>query len=197
MRNYIIATAMLSVVSTTALADDFDNNTASATFLSGSTSVRVDVDEDGLQEIEPLSVITSYDMGIFQSDVVGGFAYDFDTDEISVIGQYNVSTVVGITEMYGSAEVEYRTIQTDFSDGDFYVNPSVGVNAVFNETFSAFAEVGYSWNATDDWAEQGGYTEIGMPINTGYGFAITPSLIRGFDDSLEETNFNLDVSYTF
>lgn len=197
MNNYIIASAMLSMVATASLADDFENNTVSMSFATNNTQTVLDVAEDGVQDIEATTLITSYEMGIFQSDVNGGFAYDFITDEISVLGQYNMHTVVGNTLLYGGTELEYRTTNTDFSEGDFYVTPSIGVNTVFNETLSVFAEVEYSWDMTNDWAAQGGTVEIGMPINLSYGVVVTPSLVRGFDDVTEETNINLDIAYVF
>lgn len=197
MKTIIMTSAAIAMLASASLADDFDRNTMTTTIETSSTVTEFAFDEDGLTGFETSVTTFAYDIGSIQSAVNGGFAYDFNTDELSLIAQYGVMTYASNLTVYGTAEVEYRTAQTDFSNGDVFVNPYAGVDYAFAEKASVFAEVGYSWNATDDWAEQGGYVEIGVPVYTDYNISITPSVVQTFDDGVETANFNLDVAYTF
>ena len=198
MKNYIFASAIVAAMSTPALADDFDNNTVTATVVTNASEFQLSFDDAGsVTDFETNFTAFAYDIGSVQTSVRTGFAYDLASDEISLIGQYTAMTYASDLTVYGTAEIEYRTTETDFSDGDFYANPSAGVDYAFAEIASVFAEVGYSWNINDSWEKQGGYVEVGMPVYTNYSVTITPSIVQGFDDGIEEANFNLDVTYTF
>lgn len=197
MKNIMLMTATISTLATASMADNFDNNVYTATVETGAAEIQFGFADEALATFEGGITAVTYELGTAQSVVQAAFAYDFDTDEISILGSHTTTAYAANFSVYGTSELEYRTPETDLSDGDFYVNPSVGADYAFNNTVSVFGEVGYSWNASDDWAKQGGYVEVGMPIDTSYNIVFTPSVFRGFDDGLDETNLNIDMTLNF
>lgn len=197
MKNIMLMTGTISTLATASMADNFDNNVYTTTIETGAAEIQLGFADEALATFEGGITALTYDIGTAQSVVQAAFAYDFDTDEISILGSHTTTAYAANFSVYGTSELEYRTPEIDLSNGDFYVNPFVGTDYTLNNTVSMFGEVGYSWNASDDWAEQGGYVELGMPIYTGYNIVFTPSVVRGFDDGLDETNLNVDVTLNF
>jgi opacity protein-like surface antigen len=198
MKTILATLALITTMATSAMAADFDNNTYGVTVTSGALDFALDANEDGLTDFEVGATGLAYTVGAVDANVRGALSYNLDTDTIGVRGEYNVdwSTATNTT-VYGTAAVEYATVNTDLKDGDFFFDPSVGASYAFSDGVSVFGEVGYTWNASDDWSRAGGYVEVGVPFTVVDNVTVTPSLVRGFDTGSDETNFNLSVGLKF
>lgn len=198
MKTFLTTVAIATALSTAAIAGDFDNTTFGVDATSGALDLSVDGTEDGLTAFAVGATGFAHEVAGIDASVRGELAYDFGSDAIGVRGEYNVVTAVAPNmTVYGSAAIQYATLNTDLSDGDFYFDPSAGVTYAFNEMVSVFGEVGYAWNMSSDWDRVGGYVEVGMPLNVTNSVAVIPSLVRGFDDGVEETNASLRVAVSF
>lgn len=198
MKTFLTASAFVAAMSTAAFAGNFDTTLLGVDATSGALDFSVDATEDGMTAFAVGATGFAHQVAGFDASVRGELAYGFDADAIGVRGEYNVvrATAQNMT-VYGSAAVQYVTLNTDLSDGDFYFDPSVGVTYAFNDTVSMFGEVGYAWNMSNDFDRVGGYVEIGMPVNVTDSVTFVPSLVRGFDDGVEETNLSLRVAVSF
>jgi len=198
MKTILATLALITTMATSAMAADFDNNTYGVTVTSGALDFALDANEDGLTDFEVGATGLAYTVGAVDANVRGALSYNLDTDTIGVRGEYNVNWAAATnTTVYGTAAVEYATVNTDLKDGDFFFDPSVGVSYAFADGVSVFGEVGYTWNASDDWSRAGGYVEVGVPFTVVDNVTVTPSLVRGFDTGSDETNFNLSVGLKF
>ena len=198
MKTILMTVALVAAMGSTAMAGDFDNNTFGVSVTSGALDFAVDASEDGMTDFEVGATVFNYTVGAVDANVRTALSYNLDTDTIGVRGEYNVDWAAATaTTVYGTVAVEYATIETDLGNGDFFVDPSIGVAYAFNDRVSVFGEVGYTWNASDDWSRQGGYVEVGVPFAVVNNVTVTPSLVRGIDDGVEETNLNLSVALSF
>ena len=198
MKTFLTAAALTLGMATVAMAGDFDNNTFGVEVTSGVLDFSVDASENGMTDFAVGATGFAHKLGTFDASVRGELSYNFDADTIGVRGEYNLVTALeqNLT-LYGSAAVEYVTAETDLADGDFYFDPSAGVAYAFDDKLSVFAEVGYTWDMSNDFNGLGGYLEVGMPYNLTDNFTVTPSIVQGFDDGVEEMNLRLVASVSF
>lgn len=203
MKTTILAMiAALGLTAGTVSADNFDNNTYGVNVTSGVLDFGIDANDDGVTDIETGITGFGYTVGDFEGELRAALTYDLDADTIGVRGEYNAGYDLGSNlQAYGTAAVEYVTLDNDLGNGDFFFDPSVGVSYTFSNTVSVFGEVGYTWDLTNDNVgagfEDSGYVEVGMPIALNSTVTVTPSLVRGFDTTDDETNVNLDVTLNF
>ena len=198
MKTLLITTIIAASVSSAALADNFNNNTLGLTLQSGVLDFSIDANKEGLTDFEVGVTGLAHTLGNADATVRGALKYNLDNDTIGIIGEYNpVWTLGTYTSIYGSAAVEYVTADNDLGNGAVFFDPSIGAAYQITDRVSVFGELGYAWNIDNDWARVGGYVEVGMPITLSETIAITPSLVRGIDDGIEETNLNLSVALSF
>lgn len=203
MKTTILAMiAAFGVTVGAASADDFDNNTYGLNVNSGALDFGIDANEDGITDFETGVTGFNYTIGRFEGELRAALAYDLEGDKISVRSEYNADYFLGGNfTAYGSAAVEYVTLESDLADGDFFFDPSAGVSYAFSDSVSVFGETGYTWDLTDDHVgagfEDNGYFEAGVPIAVNDTVTITPSVVREIDTVEEETNLNLDVTLNF
>lgn len=194
--------AALGVTAGAASADDFDNNTFGLNVNSGALDFGIDANEDGLTDFEAGLTGFEYAVSRFEGELRTALAYNFDEDTIGIRGEYNADYYLGRNfTVYGSAAVEYVTPETDLSDGDFFFDPSAGVDYAILDSVSVYGELGYTWDLTNDHVaadfEDNGYVEVGVPFAVNDTVTVTPSVVREIDTVDEETNVNLDVTLNF
>ena len=194
--------AAFGITATAAVADDFDNNTYGINITSGVMDFAIDGNEDGITDLETGLTGFGYTAGAYEGEVRTALAYNLDDDTIGIRGEYNAAYDLSTDlSVYGTAAVDYTTLETDLGNGDFFFDPSAGVSYTVNNTVSVFGEVGYTWDLTDDHVGAGftdsGYVEAGVPLAINSTVTVTPSIVREFDTADDETNFNLDVTLNF
>ncbi len=198
MKTFLMTSAFVAAMTTASFAGDFDTTVLSTSLTSGTMDFSVDATEDGATDFAVGVTAFSYTAGGFDASARGELNYNLDADTIGVRGEYNVARATASNAtVYGSAAIEYVTTETDLTDGDFFLDPSVGVTYAFTDAVSVFGEVGYTWNMSSDWNRLGGYVEVGLPVNVTNSATVTPSLVRGIDDGVEETNAQLAVAFAF
>ncbi len=198
MKTFLMTSAFVAAMTTASFAGDFDTTVLSTSLTSGAMDFNVDATENGMADLAVGVTAFSYSAGGFDSSIRGELSYNLDADTIGLRGEYNVvRAIASNATVYGSAAVEYVTAETDLADGDVFLDPSVGVTYAFTDAVSVFGEVGYTWNVSNDWDRLGGYVEVGLPVNVTDSVTVTPSLVRGIDDGVEETNAKLAVVFAF
>jgi opacity protein-like surface antigen len=196
MKSVLLATAAVAVLGTAAMADDFDNNTATlelyrdnvafslGTVAGEATSLGVDV------AVLPHEVLGA------TADLTLGAEYGVVTEDLTVSATYGVSKEFNAVTAYGQLEAAY-TVASGSTDGVWLATPLVGASYRFNDKLSAFGEVSYSWDATNDWAQQGGLVEVGATYNIQDGLYVRPSVTRSFDTAADETNVAIKLGMAF
>lgn len=196
MKSILLATAAVAVLSTAAVADDFDNTAVTlelyrnnvayslGTVAGEATTLGVDV------AILPHNVLGA------TADVTLGVEYGIVSEDLTFSATYGVSKQFNAVTAYGELEAAY-TVKSGSTDGVWVATPLVGASYAFNDRLSAFGEVSYSWDASNDWASEGGLAEIGAVYNIQDGLYVQPSITHSFDTAADETNVALKVGLAF
>lgn len=196
MMKSVLLAAAVAVLGTAAVADDFDN-----------TAVTLELYRDNvaysLGTVAGEATTLGVDVAILPHDVLGatadvtlGAEYGIVSEELTFSAAYGVSKQFNAVTAYGELEAAY-TVGTGSTDGVWVATPLVGASYAFNDRLSAFGEVSYSWDASNDWASQGGLAEIGAVYNIQDGLYVQPSITRSFDTAADETNVALKVGLAF
>jgi hypothetical protein len=198
MKIFLMTSAFVASMATAAVAGDFDNNTFGVELTSGVMDFSVDATENGMTDLAVGVTGLAHSFSGLDASVRGELSYNLDANTIGVRGEYNVVTDLATNvTAYGSAAVQYTTVETDLTDGDFAFDTSVGVTYQVTGAVSVYGEVGYTWDMSNNWDRLGGYVEVGMPVTLTNTLTLTPSLARGFDDGAEETNLNVTLALAF
>lgn len=200
MKSTILALSVLAFGATAAMAEDFKNNTFGVTVTSGMVDFNIDAGEDGLTNLEVGLTGFDHNIGAAAANVRFALGTSLDAaNDVYLRGEYNVTyQLAEKTSLYGSAAVEYAT-NTKLDDGNLFADPSVGVYHQVTDKVAVFGEVGYTWDISEDWARQGGYAEVGMPVVVAQNVVLTPSVVYTFDAPATEdaANLNLDLAIKF
>lgn len=196
MKTFLMTTAVLAAMTTASFADDFDVTTFDLVANTGDYDLSVSGDQNEVTDLEFGATSFEYTLGTVSASVRGAVNYSVVDETVGVRGEYNVSTgsVVGLS---GSAAVEYVAMETSLENGEFFFDPNVRAGLAITDSFGVFTEVGYIWNMSNDWEELGGYVELGAPVSLSESVTVTPSLVKGYDDGVEELNANVKVAFTF
>ena len=196
MKTLMIASAFAAALSTAAFAEDFDN-----------TGVNVVLERDNLTfgvdavggEATSLSIgvaVLPHAVGGADADVTLGFEYGIQSEDLKFSAAYGLTKNYGKLSAYADAEAAY-TIASGADAGDWDVTPTIGTAYRVNDKLTAFGEVAYTWEASNDWTANGGTVEAGARYALSDDLALTPSLVRTFDTGADETNLNLEVALRF
>jgi hypothetical protein len=197
MKTILTTTAVLALMTSVALADNFDNNTFKLSVNSGMLDFNTTADKSGISTFQLGVTGFEYKLGQVDAALRGAFTYNLGTNAIGLRGEYLVNWATTKAAVYGTAALEYVTYNTNLADGNFLFDPSVGVQYQLTERVSVFGEVGYTWNLSNDFSSLGGYVELGLPVTLNKAVTVTPSVVRGLGDGLEETNLSLSVAFSF
>jgi hypothetical protein len=197
---FTTAAAIVALSATTAhAADDWDNTTYGVEMISGPLDFSIDVDNDGLTDVEVGYTALEYNIG---ENVESNVRFALSTgireeDDVAVIGQYNISMMATPSLLiYGTAEVAYAT-DSGFSDGDWLVEPSAGAAYSITDTVAVYGEVGYTWDMSNDFDQLGGYVEVGLPVAVTDAIVVTPSVSQSFGTDNDVANFRLEATFMF
>lgn len=194
-----IFTALTAVfLASTAVAQDFQANEYNLTAQSGVLSFSAGIVDDDLATFEAGALVNTHQLGMFTGAIYTYGEYNRVTDELGFGVDYSLATqpVENLT-IYGIAGLEYVSPANDLSGGDFFVTPTLGTSYAFTSSFSAFGEVGYTWNASNSWSQNGGLVEVGVVYDVTDNVSVMPSLTRTFDTGADATNFSMEVVLSF
>jgi hypothetical protein len=177
--------AIATLLVTPAIADNFNNTTADLTLVSGALDVEVGANNDGLADIQVGVTVSDFHIAV-GTDIV-------ESDNLYVRGEYTRSaTLIDSVDVYGTAAIKYAST-VDFSSGVWSIDPTVGVSHEIADMVSVYGEVGYTWDASNDFNGLGGVVEVGTPFTLTSGTTVTPSVTY----STESKNVDLNVNATY
>lgn len=191
MKTTIFATiTALTISAGAASADNFDNTGASVTAEFGRYDLTVKgAAADGFTELSfGANIIDGLDMSV--TDYHSNDAYGIGLD-------YTVTTAVNGFTVWAVAELEYIAPETSLGNGDFFVTPTVGASYPITGVVTAWGEVDYTWNASESFAKAGGVAEVGVDFALADNVTFTPSIARSFDSAVNETQANLNLTFSF
>lgn len=206
MKTFVLAAVAAMGVATAATADNFDTNllTTTATYgdLEFSASTTVDSGLDGFGNDFVLGVkgtVLSYELGAGTSDVkVYGQLGEVAGDEFGVLGaEYVWTTAVAdnaTLELTGDAAY---VMFDDFDNGDLVLTPSAELTVAVTQGVAVFGNVGYSWDATNEFARLGGFGEVGLDVGLTDTVSLRPSLVKPFDTGNDDLMGALEVEFRF
>lgn len=192
----IILTAALVLASTAAFAADFDNNSLDLVLERDNMSFGISSTAGQANDLSVAVTVLPYAVMGADADLTFGAKYGIQSEDITLTAVYGLSKNYGQMNVYGTAEAEY-TIASGAVEGAWDATPTVGVGYTVNDKLSAYTQVGYTWSASNDWAQEGGTVEVGARYAVSDNIAITPSLVHSFDTGADETNLNLKLALQF
>jgi hypothetical protein len=199
MNKIILALAATIGLTTATFAGDFDNTVFETTVTSGNLQFTVNTTTaDNLNSFNVGAYLHDYRIGNVFAELYTEIGYNRITDTMNLRGEYQLHTAVSNnTVLYGAIAVDYVTPTNDLGNGDFYFDPYVGVSHSFTTDFVVFGEVGYTWNMSNNWANDGGYAEIGFHYHVNNNLTLTPSIVKTFDTVNADTQAKFTVGIAF
>lgn len=198
MKNLLFTTATVALFAGVASAEDFDNTTFETVLYSDRYQFTLSGDNaDGFNSAAAGVVLFPYELGTLDANVYVELGYHFLDETVTVTGEYQMSKVYGFGELYGAVAVDYTAADDDLGGGDWNLSPYIGAAYDMSDNVVAFAEVGYSWNMSQEWDTNGGYGEIGVDFLVDENIKITPSVVKTFDTPDDSAQVNLTVAFAF
>lgn len=196
MKTFMITSALALSLSTAAMAADFDNN-----------GVNLVLERDnltfGLESVAGEATALTFGVAVLPHSVLGadadltlGAEYGIQDEDFTLTAAYGIFKHYGQVNVYGDLEAAY-TIASGDAEGVWAATPTLGAAYLVNDKLTAFTEVSYTWDVSNDWTRDGGSVELGARYALTDDVALTPSLVRTFDTGADETNLNLEVALRF
>lgn len=205
MKFAITALAALGVASV-AYADNFDTNLLTTTVttknLEFSASTTVDNEAKGFGDNYALGAgayLVSYELAGGTSEVfIFGQFGEVNNDEFGVLGAEYIWTTAttGSTTLELTGQTTYVMFD-NYDNGDVYVTPSANLSVDVVPGLTAFGEVGYTWNASEDLTRSGGYGEVGLNYTLSDTLTIRPSIVQPFDTANEDAFAAVELGLNF
>jgi opacity protein-like surface antigen len=196
MKTLMIASAISAALASAAVAADFEETGVSLVLERENLSF-------GIDTVDGEATALTFDVAVLPHTVLGadaqvklGFEYGVVTEDFTFSAAYAMSKAYGQITVYGDAEAAY-TVASGDTGGEWTATPTVGASYAVNDKLSAFGEVSYTWNVTDDWSREGGAVEVGAHYSLSDSVVLAPSLVHTFDTKNDATNFNMTVAVLF
>lgn len=192
----LMLSAALVVAASTAFAADFDNNSVDFVLERDNLTFGISSTAGEATDLSIGVAVLPHAVLGADADLTLGAKYGIQSEDITLSAAYGLSKNINQLNVYGSLEAAY-TIESGAGEGTWGATPTVGVAYRMNDKLTAFADVDYTWDVSDDWASEGGSAELGARYAINDDIALTPSLVRSFDTGADETNLNLKVALRF
>ena len=197
MKITIMATAVAAMLATSAIAGDFDTNTVTLQFNRDNIVGKLGVTDGDATDLSVGAYILPHTVLGADADVFVSAGYGIVSEDLTFGATYGLQKALNDKlTAYGSLEADY-TVASGGTNGTWEVTPLAGASYAFNEKLSAFGEVSYAFDASNDWAQNGGLVEVGADYALADGIFVRPSLNRSFDTNADETNAALTVGISF
>jgi outer membrane receptor protein involved in Fe transport len=194
----LTASAIFGLTASVAVAEDFENTSFETVVYADNLQFSLSGDNnDGVNAASAGITFMPYQLGTVNANLYAELEYGFLTDEFTVTGEYQMYRTFAFGEVYGAAAVNYVAHEDDLSDGEWAFSPYAGVTYGLTDNISAFTEVGYSWNMSQDWDQVGGYGEVGVDFAISENITLTPSVVKTFDTVDDSTQMNLTMAFQF
>jgi opacity protein-like surface antigen len=198
MKTFMFTTALVALMSTAAVAEDFKATEFVTTARSGALEFSIGTVDGDVSTFTTGATVAAYTLGRFETNVYTSLTYGRLTDTLDLTVEYNAQTALNDRwTAYGTAALSYVTSTGDLGAGDIFAAPTLGVSYAASDRVNIFGDVTYAWNASNNWSRNGGALEIGVDYALNDRVSITPSLIRTFDTGSDATNFKLEVGFSF
>ena len=195
MKTLMLSTALVLAASV-AFAGDFDNNSVDVVLERDNLTFGVSSTGGEATDLSVGVTVLPYEVLGADADLTLGAQYGIESEDFTLSATYALSKSYGQVNVYGSLEAAYE-IESGASNGDWHATPTAGVAYSVNDKLTAFTDVDYTWDASNDWTTEGGSVELGARYAINDDVALTPSLVRTFDTGADETNLNLKVALRF
>ena len=156
MKKIITTVALATMLSTAAVADDFDNTAMKLTAVTDNYSISIKSPKTGATEFAIGGEIASL-------DTTAKWKRNGDVDNYAI--KADKSTGVGTTPLYAGASAEFSFGDSFTSDTrTLDLSPYVGVSHAIG-ALTPYAELGYAWQSTQkdiiDFDRDSSYIEVG------------------------------------
>ena len=197
MKTVLMASAVAALFATSAVAGDFDTNSVTLQFNRDNIVGKLGVTAGEVTDLSVGAYILPHSVLGADADVYVATTYGVVTEDLTFGATYGLQKKLGDKlTAYGSLEAAY-TVASGSTDGAWEVTPLAGASYAMNDKLSAFGEVSYAFDASNDWAQDGGLVEVGVDYTVASGIFVRPSLTRSFDTGADETNAALTVGLSF
>ena len=192
----LILSAAVAFAATSAFAADFDNNSVDLVLERDNMTFGISSSAGQANDLSVAVTVLPYAVMGVDADLTFGAKYGIQSENITLTAAYGLSKNFGSLNVYGIAEAAY-TIASGADKGAWETTPSAGIGYRVNDKLSAYSQVSYTWDASNDWAQEGGSVEAGARYALSDNIALTPSVAHSFNTDADETNLNLKLALQF
>jgi len=200
MKNLMLTSAaVLALTAAPALAYDWSDTVLTTTVNVGDLRFQAEGTGNGLDALTASVRFGTHNLSFGEGHFRAKVGYVYAGADYGLVGlEYRVDAPVAErVSVFGSVSGDYLFASGSFSNGDFFVTPVAGVEATLAPRVGAFAEVGYSFDATNDWSRAGGYAQVGVDFAVTDRVSVVPGVIRTFDTGNDKTLASLELVLNF
>jgi len=208
MNKFSLSLAAIALMVSTAFAsaDSFDTNLLTTSVTTGAlefvatTTVDSDLNNFGDDYLVGAQVtVLSYNLANGTSDVnLYGAVGELAGEGFGVVGaQYAWITAISRdVTLELMADATY-VMADNVENGNLLLSPSMEMTVEVTNSLAVFGGAGYTWEATDSFAQLGGYVEVGLDVAVSDTVALRPSVIRPFDTANDNVVGSLELKLNF
>ena len=205
MKTLVIAAIAALGLASVANADAFDTNLLKTTLVTDNLEFSLEGtigDElDNLGDawrFEAGGYFFDHTVGTFDGTVYffGQFGEAFDNEFGALGAKYILTQDFGAGEVELSGEANYFMLD-DFDNGDFLLTPRARVTLEATDAVAGFGELGYSWNASEDFADLGGYGELGFDFGLTNEVMLSTSVVAPFETENDDMFAKVELTLNF
>tara|TARA_B110000285_G_C15008067_1_gene554927 strand:- start:126 stop:704 length:579 start_codon:yes stop_codon:yes gene_type:complete len=192
MKKTIATVAIMTALSTSAFAGNFDNTTGKITLKSDDFSLSLSAPETGADQFS-VTVPTKH------VDITGSYLRNGSIDDYQIKVGKDVNILT--TPVYVGNQAKYGFGDSTTKD-TLTIEPHIGVSTTYNK-FTPFAEVGYSWKALSgsftNFDRDASYMEIGTAYAVTEKFSLKASITdtrdKDFDNGDKEATIGAVIKF--
>lgn len=205
MKTLVIAAIAALGFSTAATAGDFDTNLLKTTIVTDNLQFSVQgtigSELDNLGDawmFEGGAYLFPHTVGTFDGEVYlfGQLGEAFDGTFGAVGAEYILTRGFTGGEFEVSGTVNYVMLD-GLDNGDLLLAPRARLTIDATDSVAGFGELGYGWNASDDFAALGGYGELGFEFGLTDNVMLSTSVVAPFETANDDMFANIELKLNF
>jgi hypothetical protein len=205
MKTLVIAAVAALGLTSAAYADSFDTNLLKTTIVTDnlqfSLEGTVGSSLENLGDVwvfEAGGYVLPHTVGTFDGEVYlfGQFGEAFG-DTFGAFGaEYILSTGFNGGEFEVSGTANYVMLN-NFDDGELLLAPRARLTIDATDSVAGFGELGYAWNASNDFNGLGGYGEVGFNFGLTNDVMLSTSVVAPFETENDDMFAKVELTLNF
>lgn len=192
------AALALAAFTATAMASDLDRAQLVTTFSSGNLETSLTFGENDFEKFSVRGYVGDWSTEAYSLYSAVELEYDRNLSALKAAaifgGVYDINPV---WTAYGDLEVAYVAPTGALSDGEALITPTLGAAYTLGHFSSVFADVEYTYVASQSWQKAGGEAQIGVSYGVSENVLLTGSVVKPIDTANNDPFLRIETAFNF